>query len=141
MSHAPETVYLVDDDAQVLRSLARLLGSAGMAVTLAVMAISFATGNFVDGSLRLSDDAGLAALVAANAYVIATEAGDQARQRWKSVIARRNSETIDFFRKVIGRSGAAADHAPPGRADRRTGAGRAVVAGPHRRRRGGDGRL
>lgn len=30
MSQAPETVYLVDDDAQVLRSLARLLGSAGM---------------------------------------------------------------------------------------------------------------
>lgn len=47
-------------------------------------------------------------LVAANAYVIATEAGDQARQRWKSVIARRNSETIDFFRQVIGRSGAVA---------------------------------
>jgi hypothetical protein len=47
-------------------------------------------------------------LVAANAYVIATESGDQARHRWKSVIARRNSETIDFFRKVIGRSGAAA---------------------------------
>lgn len=47
-------------------------------------------------------------LVAANAYVIATEASEQARQRWKSVLARRNSQTIDFFRKVIGRSGAAA---------------------------------
>jgi FMNH2-dependent dimethyl sulfone monooxygenase len=56
------------------------------------------------GSQQLGQDR----LVAANAYVVATEAGEQARQRWKSVIARRNSETIDFFRKVIGRSGAAA---------------------------------
>jgi FMNH2-dependent dimethyl sulfone monooxygenase len=47
-------------------------------------------------------------LVAANAYVIATDAAEQAQQRWKSVIARRNSQTIDFFRKVIGGSGAAA---------------------------------
>jgi FMNH2-dependent dimethyl sulfone monooxygenase len=47
-------------------------------------------------------------LVAANAYVIATEATEQARHRWRSVIARRNSQTIDFFRKVIGGSGAAA---------------------------------
>jgi dimethylsulfone monooxygenase len=51
---------------------------------------------------------GRTVLVAANAYVIATEAGEQARQRWKSVVSRRNSETIDFFRQVIGRSGAAA---------------------------------
>jgi FMNH2-dependent dimethyl sulfone monooxygenase len=47
-------------------------------------------------------------LVAANAYVIATDAAEQAQRRWKSVIARRNSQTIDFFRKVIGGSGAAA---------------------------------
>ncbi|MGA7804735.1 LLM class flavin-dependent oxidoreductase [Bradyrhizobium sp.] len=46
--------------------------------------------------------------VAANAYVIATEAAEQARQRWKSVVTRRNSQTIDFFRKVIAKSGAAA---------------------------------
>jgi FMNH2-dependent dimethyl sulfone monooxygenase len=46
--------------------------------------------------------------VAANAYVIATETPEQARQRWKSVLDRRNSQTIDFFRKVIARSGAAA---------------------------------
>lgn len=51
---------------------------------------------------------GRSVLVAANAYVIATETTDQARARWKSVIAKRNSQTIDFFRKVIGRSGAAA---------------------------------
>ncbi|MCS0503251.1 LLM class flavin-dependent oxidoreductase [Ancylobacter mangrovi] len=47
-------------------------------------------------------------LVAANAYVIATETSEQARQRWKSVVSRRNPHTIDFFRQVIGDSGAAA---------------------------------
>jgi len=47
-------------------------------------------------------------LVAANAYVVATETTEQARQRWKAVISRRNRKTIDFFRKVIGSSGAAA---------------------------------
>lgn len=41
MSHAPETVYLVDDDAQVLRSLARLLGSAGMQARAFASARSF----------------------------------------------------------------------------------------------------
>lgn len=46
--------------------------------------------------------------IAANAYVIATESTEQSRQRWKSVISRRNSDTIDFFRRVIGSSGAAA---------------------------------
>jgi FMNH2-dependent dimethyl sulfone monooxygenase len=51
---------------------------------------------------------GRSILVAANAYVVATETTDHARQRWKSVIARRNPQTIDFFRKVIGQSGAAA---------------------------------
>ena len=61
------TVVLID---RIGRKPLLLLGSAGMAVTLAVMAVSFSTGNFVDGSLRLSDNAGLAALVAANAYVV-----------------------------------------------------------------------
>ncbi|AWM02614.1 LLM class flavin-dependent oxidoreductase [Bradyrhizobium amphicarpaeae] len=46
--------------------------------------------------------------IAVNAYVIATETTDQARQRYRSVISGRNAQTIDFFRKVIGRSGAAA---------------------------------
>lgn len=41
MSHAPETVHLVDDDAQVLRSLARLLGSAGMQTRTFTSARSF----------------------------------------------------------------------------------------------------
>jgi SP family sugar:H+ symporter-like MFS transporter len=61
------TVVLID---RIGRKPLLLLGSAGMAVTLAVMAVSFSTGNLVDGSLRLSDNAGLAALVAANAYVV-----------------------------------------------------------------------
>ena len=46
--------------------------------------------------------------VAVNAYVVATESTEQARLRWKSVVARRNPETIAFFRHVIGASGAAA---------------------------------
>jgi FMNH2-dependent dimethyl sulfone monooxygenase len=46
--------------------------------------------------------------VAANAYVIATEGAEQAKQRRKTVVARRNSQTIDFFRKVIAKSGASA---------------------------------
>ena len=47
-----------------------LIGSAGMAVTLAVVAAAFSTGSLVDGSVRLSDEAGLVALIAANAYVV-----------------------------------------------------------------------
>ena len=46
-----------------------LIGSVGMAVTLAIMAFAFMSGALVDGTLRLSDGAGLAALVAANVYV------------------------------------------------------------------------
>ena len=46
-----------------------LIGSVGMAITLAIMVVSFMSGELVDGTLALSDDAGLAALVAANAYV------------------------------------------------------------------------
>lgn len=47
-----------------------LVGSAGMAVTLAVMALAFSTARMVDGAVHLSDQWGLAALVAANAYVV-----------------------------------------------------------------------
>ena len=46
-----------------------LVGSIGMAITLAIMSISFASGSLVDGTLQMSDGAGLAALVAANVYV------------------------------------------------------------------------
>jgi SP family sugar:H+ symporter-like MFS transporter len=47
-----------------------LVGSAGMAVTLALMAWCFAQGGLVDGALRLDDRTGMIALVAANAYVV-----------------------------------------------------------------------
>lgn len=46
--------------------------------------------------------------IAANAYVVATESTELSRQRWKSVISRRNPQTIDFFRTVIASSGASA---------------------------------
>ena len=46
-----------------------LIGSIGMAVTLAIMSFAFMSGSLVDGTLELSDGAGLAALVAANVYV------------------------------------------------------------------------
>jgi dimethylsulfone monooxygenase len=62
----------------------------------------------VDTVRQEANSWGRSVLVAANAYVIATETTEQARQRYKSVITRRNPATIDFFRKVIGRSGAAA---------------------------------
>jgi SP family sugar:H+ symporter-like MFS transporter len=46
-----------------------LIGSVGMAVTLTIMALAFMSGSLVDGTLQLSDGAGLAALIAANVYV------------------------------------------------------------------------
>jgi FMNH2-dependent dimethyl sulfone monooxygenase len=62
----------------------------------------------VDTVRQEANSWGRSVLIAANAYVVATETAEQARQRWKSVIARRNPETINFFRKVIRSSGAAA---------------------------------
>jgi SP family sugar:H+ symporter-like MFS transporter len=47
-----------------------LIGSAGMAVTLAVMAWCFSQATMVNGSLSMPDQVGLIALVAANAYVV-----------------------------------------------------------------------
>ena len=46
-----------------------LIGSVGMAITLGIMAVAFMSGSLVDGTLQLSDGAGLTALIAANAYV------------------------------------------------------------------------
>ncbi|MEP3653773.1 MAG: sugar porter family MFS transporter [Litorimonas sp.] len=45
-------------------------GSAGMAITLAVVAFAFSQGELVDGTLQLPDNMGLVALIAANAYVV-----------------------------------------------------------------------
>ena len=47
-----------------------LVGSAGMAVTLGLMAAAFSTATLVHGAVHLSDRAGLTALISANAYVI-----------------------------------------------------------------------
>lgn len=46
--------------------------------------------------------------VALNAYVIVTETAGQAEQRRRTVLSRRNPETIAFFRTVMEESGAAA---------------------------------
>jgi len=46
------------------------VGSAGMAVALALLVFSFASGSLVDGRLQLPGGMGTLALVAANAYVV-----------------------------------------------------------------------
>ncbi|URW75474.1 sugar porter family MFS transporter [Sphingomonas donggukensis] len=61
------TIAVID---RIGRKPLLLIGSAGMAVTLAAMAACFSTATLVDGSLRLSDGTGTIALVAANAYVV-----------------------------------------------------------------------
>ncbi|MGQ7249714.1 sugar porter family MFS transporter [Halomonas sp. V046] len=45
-------------------------GSVGMALTLCIVAYAFSTAVRVDGQLSLSDDMGIIALLAANAYVL-----------------------------------------------------------------------
>ena len=47
-----------------------LIGSAGMFVTLAVVAWCFSQAAMIDGALHLPDQVGLIALIAANAYVV-----------------------------------------------------------------------
>ncbi len=47
-----------------------IIGSIGMAVTLALAAYAFSSGELVEGRLNLSDNMGLLALVAANVYVM-----------------------------------------------------------------------
>ncbi|HVI99377.1 MAG TPA: sugar porter family MFS transporter [Sphingomonas sp.] len=61
------TIFTID---RIGRKPLLLVGSAGMAVTLAIVAFCFSTGALVDGTLQLSDQYGLIALIAANAYVI-----------------------------------------------------------------------
>ena len=61
------TVVVID---KLGRKPLLLVGSAGMAVALGAMAVCFASGTFVDGQLTLSDQTGLVALIAANAYVV-----------------------------------------------------------------------
>ena len=47
-----------------------IIGSIGMAITLGLCAFAFSTGELIDGSLSLSDNMALLALVAANIYVM-----------------------------------------------------------------------
>ena len=59
------TILIVD---KVGRRPLLLIGSAGMAIALGLMAIAFFTGSFVDGKLHLSAQMGMVALISANAY-------------------------------------------------------------------------
>ena len=61
------TILTVD---RIGRKPLLLVGSAGMTVTLAVMAGCFSTATMAGGTLHLSDNVGLVALIAANAYVV-----------------------------------------------------------------------
>ncbi|WNO52364.1 sugar porter family MFS transporter [Stakelama saccharophila] len=61
------TIFTID---KIGRKPLLLIGSAGMAVTLAVVALCFSTGSLIDGQLQLSDNYGLIALISANLYVI-----------------------------------------------------------------------
>ncbi|MBS0226458.1 MAG: sugar porter family MFS transporter [Proteobacteria bacterium] len=61
------TVLLID---KVGRKPLLWVGSAGMAVALALVVWAFASGALVDGHLKLSGGMGTLALVAANAYVV-----------------------------------------------------------------------
>lgn len=47
-----------------------VIGSVGMAVTLTALTIAFASGSVVNGRLHLADEVGVAALIAANLYVM-----------------------------------------------------------------------
>ena len=61
------TILLID---KIGRKPILMVGSIGMAITLAVVAFTFATSDATaTGELRLSDQGGLIALIAANAYV------------------------------------------------------------------------
>lgn len=61
------TIFLVD---RIGRRPLLLVGSIGMAVTLATLAYCFSTATMVDGQVQLGDRVGPLALVAANVYVI-----------------------------------------------------------------------
>ncbi|RAK51326.1 sugar porter family MFS transporter [Phenylobacterium deserti] len=61
------TIGLVD---KVGRKPLLLIGSIGMAITLGILTYCFSTATMAGGQLQLSDQVGLLALIAANAYVI-----------------------------------------------------------------------
>jgi SP family sugar:H+ symporter-like MFS transporter len=47
-----------------------LIGSIGMALTLGVLSVAFATGDLSNGTLQLAPQVGMAALISANLYVV-----------------------------------------------------------------------
>ena len=60
-------IFLID---RIGRKPLLLIGSIGMAVTLSVLVVCFASGALVDGKLQLPSGVGTTALIAANLYVI-----------------------------------------------------------------------
>lgn len=61
------TMGLID---RIGRKPLLLIGSAGMALTLALVAVAFSTATLVNGQVQLAPGAGLLALISANAYVV-----------------------------------------------------------------------
>jgi SP family sugar:H+ symporter-like MFS transporter len=61
------TIFTID---RIGRKPLLVVGSAGMTVTLAIVALCFSTGTLAGGTLHLDDPYGLIALITANAYVI-----------------------------------------------------------------------
>lgn len=61
------TVMIVD---KVGRRPLLLVGSAGMTITLGLMAYAFSSATLVDGAVQMPDETGMIALISANAYVV-----------------------------------------------------------------------
>ena len=60
-------IFLID---RIGRKPLLLIGSIGMAATLGILTVAFATGAVIDNTLHLAPKIGLLALISANLYVI-----------------------------------------------------------------------
>jgi MFS transporter, SP family, sugar:H+ symporter len=60
-------IFLID---RIGRKPLLLIGSIGMAVTLSILTVAFATGDLVNDKLQLAPNVGVLALISANLYVI-----------------------------------------------------------------------